>query len=76
MKPKEYKIKTIDEIFEVVNEDNVDCFLEDFSNFVKIKVSMRKIIEDFSISTCKPSTGFNWIDDGKNDAEITIKIKK
>jgi len=78
---KEHKIKTINEIFEVVNEENVDCFLEDFSNFVRIRLETKTMCEmlfvpDYIERNVKFENSFNWIDDRKNDININVNLIK
>ena len=69
---REYKLNTIKEIIDILDYENIDNFLIDFNNFLRFKVSLKEI-KEIKIKTTDDC--FNWIDDGKNDANINIIIK-
>lgn len=68
-----YKIKTISELYKVVNSENVDRFLKDFSSGIKIAVHMRDAMNIIgNVQTGKNDNqvekgidldSFTWIDD-------------
>ncbi len=68
---KEYKLKTLKQILEVVNEDNFVGFVLDFHEWLVIQVATKdsNVLKDKNFGT------FHWIDDGKNDVRITVDIK-
>jgi hypothetical protein len=67
--PEPIHLNTIKEILAVLNEKNVDTFIIDFTNWLKIRVEI-KGMEAFLVDK-NPDT-FRWIDDGKNNCHITI----
>jgi hypothetical protein len=76
---KEYKIKTIKEIEDIITKDNVECFKTDFCRWLDILVGLRtaeKILGDkFGTGWEKMNDGmFKWIDDGKNNIKIKCQI--
>jgi len=69
-----HELKTIEDILKVVNEDNVDNFLKDFSTWIKVQIATKKVNEAIGGGlTMNPV--LKWIDDGKNDitAKVTIE---
>jgi len=76
MNYKEYKIKTIKEIFKVINDKNVDGFLTDFSTWVKLTIRLENLNTN-SIKVLPNEDTFMWCDDGKwgeiNELRINIK---
>jgi len=69
---REYKLNTIKEIIDILDNKNVDSFLIDFNNFLRFKVSLKEL-KEIKVETTDDC--FNWIDDGKNDVNINIIIK-
>lgn len=76
---KKYEINTIDMVIQVVNEDNIDNFLVDFGNFLRMALmnkNLGKMAYAFgAIKELPPPAKFTWIDDGKNDATINVNLK-
>jgi hypothetical protein len=70
-----HNIKTIADIIKVVNNDNLKNFLQDFQNYLCMHVALKNISEGGDIEIIQEEQIFSWIDDGKNDADITIEIK-
>lgn len=69
----EHKIKTISELIKVVNKNNVENFLEDFSVWLHLCVNLKTFEgENVKISQQKY---FHWIDDGKHDATVRLKVE-
>lgn len=65
-------IKTIEELVAAVNSKNIANFLKDFESWLTMSVMLREqnipgVEHDTSV--------FKWIDDGKNDIKITIKLE-
>jgi hypothetical protein len=71
MEIKTYKLKTFNDVLKVVNPENLSNFLTDFNRWLAISVIAGKMpgVEHKDAGT------FNWIDDGKTEAKITIEIK-
>ena len=75
MKEKRYKIKTIEDITDVITEDNLEYFLKDFKNFLESYLFAKQLInsleEDEGVKKSeKIASSFTWIDDKKHDAKI------
>ena len=73
---KSYKIKTLKDILEAVNDKNVDGFLLDFEQFLRVAVSAQALNNDiFKLDV--DGIGFTWNDDGENGVvkKITVEIK-
>ncbi len=71
-----YKLKTIKDIQKAVNEDNLEGFLQDFREFLKVSMEFDAVIGLFG---GKQNTGqMTWNDDGEwgKLKKITIKVKK
>ena len=69
------EIKTIEDIINVVNEENLLFFLEDLKNFLILQIAV-KTLESKNLKLEKKTTKFKWIDNGKNDIDINIRIKR
>lgn len=69
----EYKIKTISELLKVLNKNNVENFIEDFSAWLRFSVDL-KTFESEAIKILQQEH-FHWIDDGKHDATIRLKVE-
>lgn len=74
MENKQYKIETLSDVVDVVNKENIERFLKDFSLWLTTTVNyydnIRKILpveykEKRNSELAK--AGFTWIDDFKND---------
>jgi hypothetical protein len=78
MKAKRYKIETMQDIVDCTNEGNLDNFLIDFKEMLKVAHNLRSISESIGemtgakIQKANVLT-FNWIDDGKHKGKIIIK---
>jgi hypothetical protein len=70
-----YEIRTIHDILKVVNQENKDCFLTDFSNWLSIQLLLQEQLKGLDIEV-KLSEYFNWIDDGKNTINLSFKINE
>lgn len=68
--PKEYKLETIQDIFDMLDEKNINRFMKDFKQGMRISIAMRTLSEsigesvglDKNASTLKMPS-FTWIDD-------------
>ena len=89
MKPKKYKIETIRDIANVINEKNIDNFLEGFSfslrKYLKTVDWAKKCLRLHSLPSKKKMIkntdyfnflSFEYIDDAKQKNEIKITLKK
>lgn len=72
---KNHKLTTVNEIIQAVNEENLNCFIEDFKNFLAFRIAIRNVgkaqEKDFDIEM---QPFFDWTDDGTNNITITTKI--
>jgi hypothetical protein len=75
----EHEIKTIQDIYRVVTNENIDCFMKDLRNSLDVFLSL----SDLSKAICNASgideklgelipEKYIWIDDGKIDMAIMI----
>jgi len=71
---KEYKLRTIQDIENVVTPENIECFKKDFCSWLDILVAARKGFMGLPV-IIKSDGEFTWIDDGKNDATINIRVE-
>ncbi len=72
----QHNIETISDIFLVVNESNIDGFLQDFEHWLRIMVELKKLNSDaVTIGTER----FGWNDDGDygtaKSLHVDIRIK-
>jgi hypothetical protein len=65
-----HNIKTIEDILNAVNEDNVESFLKDFSTWLDVRLTIKGT--PFEKAMIDSDT-FKWIDDGENNTIINIK---
>lgn len=76
-KPKEYNIKTVEDMFKAVTIENVGRFLIDFKAVVANWLLFKAIAEDKKIKQDDiNSTSFKWIDDGTDNVKMDFKPKK
>lgn len=69
MENKTYTIATMQDIFDLITEDNIDSFMLDFYKMVHTNALARKEIgEEEWMKLRMPS--FRWINDNKNDLEF------
>ena len=74
---KVQELKTIKDIMKAVNPENLDNFIIDFKAFLALHNfvdAVREATNEIGIENPDYGT-FRWIDDGKNDAKITIQVK-
>lgn len=70
---KKKKIKTLQDIIDVVNSDNLDVFMKDFRNFLENCIVYKSVnIPGLKFGGAR----MTWIDDGKNEMTHHIIIKK
>lgn len=77
---KTHHLKTIQDIYDVVDENNMDFFLEDFKMFliecVKAKLFSKAALSVLGITQDETNgltlEEFEWIEDGKHDNHGTI----
>ena len=74
MEAKKYEIKTIQDIINCTDKDNVDNFLKDLKSFLEMSYMVKTIAELTGVKS-KLSTQFTWIDDGKNEATLILNPK-
>ncbi len=60
---KEYRLKTIKEIYDILNSKNVDRFLEDFRVGVKSFVLLREATQAIGVKENIELEEMVWIDD-------------
>ncbi len=74
---KKIKIRTIKDIHNAVNEGNLENFLTDFKSYLSIHLVAKKIAEnEEGMRIESDNSVFNWIDDGKNDIDLKIKVRE
>jgi hypothetical protein len=70
-----HELKTLEDILRVVNAENIDMFLKDFSAWLAFTITLDALQDalDGGVGISQETRGtMNWIDDGKNDALITV----
>ena len=82
MKANEYQIKTIQDIMDCVNRENIDNFMIDMRALIEIYITFQGLSHITAKEMGLPpeiakieSEGFTWIDDGKHDMKVAIKGK-
>lgn len=81
MTPKNYTIKTIQDVLDCVNESNIDSFMNDFRMYIEMTWSMQALFnslaeaENIPIESVKLDSVFDWVDDGKQEHKIIFKEK-
>ena len=64
-----HDLKTVQDIANVVNPKNIECFLVDFRQFLELNIEVRNQV------SIPFSSDFIWIDDGETGLkEIKIKV--
>ena len=67
---KEFKLKTLEDVVNAVNTENVENFLVDFSAWLRLTVMV-----DATDGVEQPNRGtLNWIDNGKNNVDIKVQV--
>lgn len=61
-------------MLKIVNQDNLTGFLKDFCAFMSLNVMMKAVAKATG-EKVEHSNSFNWIDDGKNDINLTLIVK-
>lgn len=82
MKPKTYSINSLQDIADVINDKNVDNFIEDFRGVLKAYLALvelaREKVPEFAKKNKNTNlvqfNGLYWTDDGKH--KITCEITK
>jgi len=82
MKAKQYQIKTVQDMVDCTNEDNLNNFLIDLRSLLITAHTFRNLSEIIGEMKGIPkeiqkikSDGFIWIDDKKHNSTINLKIK-
>lgn len=79
---KEYKIITIRDVLDVVNESNIDSFMNDFRFYIETVWNMQKLFnsiaesENIPVEIAQLVSEFNWVDDGKQKHKIILNMKQ
>ena len=78
MESKQYKIKNVKEMVDCTNEANLDNFLKDLKGYLSTAHMLRELADLVGDPNAQKigEDGFTWIDDGKNEATITIGVKE
>ncbi|MCR9066279.1 MAG: hypothetical protein NXI00_20070 [Cytophagales bacterium] len=72
---KKYKLDTLQQMMNVVNKDNLDCFIADFKSWFEIYLDQVNLLKELlpkGVADGLPNSEivnceFIWVDDGKND---------
>ena len=79
---KKYQIKTLQDMIECTNDDNLDNFLIDLKKLIIYVHEFQNINNLVAEITSVPkelakikADGFTWIDDGKHHATIRLGVK-
>jgi hypothetical protein len=73
MKEKKHNLKTLAEVLEVVNANNLDCFLTDFAHWLAIDIQFRAP-EMKGVLELRDREVFHWTDDGKTEIKAHIEF--
>lgn len=82
METKEYKIITIQDILDCVNENNIDSFIADLRSYIKMTWDMQELFNSLAEESSVPKeyiklkSEFNWVDDGKKEHKILFTVKR
>jgi len=72
-----YYIKSIEEILNIVNSRNKECFLKDFDNWLTLNIMLKEKIGKFDkFAKIENPKEFCWIDDGINNIKLGFEIKQ
>jgi hypothetical protein len=66
---KEYKIETLEQLGDIITPDNLKEILTYLEKHFIALLFVKSVDKDAK------SSGFTWIDDGKNDVEVIITNK-
>lgn len=74
---KTYNIQTINDIFDIVDEENVVRFLTDFNHLIASFVMLKEEakLNNIPFDKIRPHTT-KWTDDNKPEINITFEPKK
>ena len=67
------RLETMTDVINVVNEENIQDFLEDFGSWLYLRVQIKKANSTTLGKVIETEPYFKWIDDKKHDATIKIK---
>lgn len=70
MKNKEYEIRSIQDIADMVTSENLDNFIIDFKGVLMAHIVLKQSFPD------KTFRDFLWVDDGKHEITCNIVVKK
>lgn len=73
--PKEHQIKTMNDIFKIVNSENVERFLSDFNASLFQIVAMKELLNKREQKELEYSV-FRWTDDNIKKVSIKLNVKK
>ena len=79
MESKQYQIKTVQDMIDCTNEANLENFLTDLKGYLStanMLKSLAELVGETEEQKEIETDGFTWIDDGKNDATISIGVKE
>ena len=83
MKVKKYQIKTVQDMIDCTNKDNLDNFLKDLKSLLVISHIFRDLVglvgevKGLSEEMQKIKIdGFGWWDDGKHNVNTTLGFKE
>jgi len=83
-RPPVHRLKTVEDILRVATRENAASLCQDLANFIHFYLFERKLLESERANEQKatgiistplppPPTFIDWIDDGKNDMNVTFK---
>jgi hypothetical protein len=75
---KRYEIEKIEDIL-VIPEESFDDFLVDLKEYYNIQHDFKKLAKDvegiFGEGSIRTESKFIWIDDGKHERKVTVKVE-
>lgn len=76
---KEYHIKTVQDMIDCTNEDNLENFLIDLKGSLAVAHALREVAKTLPEAEKQKkleTDGFIWTDDGKHNVATSIGVKK
>ena len=73
--PKEHQIKTMNDIFKIINSENIERFLSDFNASLFQIVAMKELLNKKEQKELEYSV-FRWTDDNIKKVSIKLNVKK
>lgn len=70
-----YEIENVKQMLEVVNENNIQNFLEDLGLWLNLRNQVKKMLKEHPEIKIEVKDVFVWLDDGKHDTNLTIDIQ-